>query len=140
MGDLTQRNQLLYEMHNHITGKKSVICAGYTNNIIATLTSNHTRDFCFHYMAAFVTKRLGLSFEANDYEVVVNRGEHSINLYRRKTPFKEKRTLDFSDLQHIATLQFWLVPSDREYDQHALDVYHEHRDLLCKANKRKRRN
>lgn len=121
------RNQLLYHMTNHKTKKSGVICMGYTTNIVSTLSCQATRDFCFYYLAAFASKRLRIPWVANDYEVIVNRASNSVDMYRRKTPFKVKTELDYSDLDHIATLSFQLLPTDSEYQSNAIEIYNENK-------------
>lgn len=127
MSNLEQRNQLLYEITNHKKGKTSIVCAGYTNNIISTLTCQSTRDFLIHYASAFIAKTMRIPFVANDIEIFTNRDNHSLDVYRRKTPFKESMALDYKDLDHIATLRLLTVPSDREYQQFAIDTYEKYK-------------
>lgn len=125
MSNILNSQQLIYTMTNHKLGKTNIICVGYTNNLVSTLHVQHTKDFCYDYMALFCAKHLNIPYVHNDTELVVNEKLNTIDIYRRKIPFKVDHTLDFNKMDLIATLRLSTVPNDAQYSEYLRDSYNE---------------
>lgn len=125
MSNILNSQQLIYSMTNHKLGNSGIICVGYTTNIIATLHVQHTKDFCYDYMRLFCAKHLKIPYVHNDTELVINEKLQTIDLYRRKIPYKVDNTLDFTKMDLIATLRLSTVPNDAQYSQYLQESYDE---------------